>query len=155
MYDRILVALDGTERAERVLPHAIQIARAFGGKLVLLQVLTGRADVLQQALDADTVGGPTAVESGDAIGNAEADAAAAYFARVQANLTDSGVAHEVLVLEGEATELLATAVRDQHIDLVAMITPGRSALGRLIRGSTPEKLLQEIDVPVLLLRVDK
>ena len=40
MYGRILVALDGTEIAERVLPHVEALARAFGSTVILLRVTT-------------------------------------------------------------------------------------------------------------------
>ena len=43
MYKRILVALDGTEAAERVLPHVEALARAFGSTLVLLRATTSPA----------------------------------------------------------------------------------------------------------------
>jgi len=39
MFQRILVPLDGSARAERALPVAARIARATGGSLVLLQVV--------------------------------------------------------------------------------------------------------------------
>lgn len=40
MYERILVALDGTDVAEQVLPHAAALARAFDSTLILLVRVT-------------------------------------------------------------------------------------------------------------------
>ena len=39
MFQRILVPLDGSTRAERALPVAAKIARASGGSVVLLRVI--------------------------------------------------------------------------------------------------------------------
>ena len=38
IYKRILLPLDGSELAERALPHAIAQAQGFGAELVLLRV---------------------------------------------------------------------------------------------------------------------
>ena len=39
MYQKILVLLDGSERAEVVLPHVKNLAKSNGSEVVLLQVL--------------------------------------------------------------------------------------------------------------------
>jgi nucleotide-binding universal stress UspA family protein len=39
MFQRILVPLDGSARAERALPMAAKVARASGGSILLLQVV--------------------------------------------------------------------------------------------------------------------
>src|SRR5690349_5842928 len=39
MYNTILVPLDGSKRAERILPHVEALARQFGARVVLLQVV--------------------------------------------------------------------------------------------------------------------
>jgi nucleotide-binding universal stress UspA family protein len=39
MFKRILVPLDGSERAEQALPVAARIARGSGGSVILLQVI--------------------------------------------------------------------------------------------------------------------
>ena len=52
MYRRIVVALDGSELAERVLPHVEALAERFGAQLILLQA-TPVAGVSMDKLDAD------------------------------------------------------------------------------------------------------
>ncbi len=50
MYERILLALDGSALAELALPHAVARAECFGAELLLLRVLEPfpRAGVLWQ-----------------------------------------------------------------------------------------------------------
>ncbi len=154
-YRRILVPLDATPAAERVLPHAISIARATGAVLILLHVLTARVEVLQQAMEGDGVG-KTFADVADERAGSELASVSAYLPGVQAVLNDAGVSHEVRVIEGDAKELLCETVREQQIDLVAMTAPSRSMLGRLLHGATTaESMLNDIEVPVLLLRAEK
>ena len=40
MFKRILVPLDGSERAERALPIAARLARASGGTIILVRVVS-------------------------------------------------------------------------------------------------------------------
>ena len=44
MIRRILVPLDGSVRAEGVLPHALAVAKTFGGHLDLLHVIPAERD---------------------------------------------------------------------------------------------------------------
>jgi len=44
MFERILVPLDGSPRAEKALPVAARIARASGGSVTLLQVVSPPID---------------------------------------------------------------------------------------------------------------
>ena len=39
MYQKILVPLDGSQRAEKMLPFVEELAQKFGSQLVLLQVV--------------------------------------------------------------------------------------------------------------------
>jgi len=51
MYHRILVALDGSALAERILPHAEALGQKFGATLVLLRA------TVSAALGAERLGG--------------------------------------------------------------------------------------------------
>jgi len=153
-YRRILVPLDATPAAERILPHAMSIARSTGALLVLLHVLTARAEVLQQAMGGDGLG-KTSVDVADEQAERALAGVAAYLPQVQAMLAEAGVPHEVLIVEGDAKGLLVQVVREQRIDMVAMTTPSRTMLGRLLRGATTaDMLLRDIEVPVLLLHAE-
>jgi len=47
---------------------------------------------------------------------------------------------------------IARFVREEEADAVAMATHGRTALGRLVRGSVAEGLLHRVGVPLFLVR---
>jgi nucleotide-binding universal stress UspA family protein len=156
MYQRILLPLDGSELAERILPHTIELARRFGATVVLLHAMTSRVEVLSRTASADPVGAsPVTAEVAEDVVAAEEDSTTRYFAHITERLQAEGLQVEQVIMEGDAVRTLAHVVKEQRIDLVTMATHGRSTLGRLFLGSVAESLLQEVEVPVLLLRADK
>lgn len=46
-------------------------------------------------------------------------------------------------------------VKEENADLVVMSTHGRSGISRFVFGSVAHKVMQAVDVPVLLIRPDK
>jgi nucleotide-binding universal stress UspA family protein len=156
MYRRILLPLDGTELAERILPHTIEIAQRFDATVVLLHAVTSRIEVFSRGAAADPPGVlPIRAEDAEAAVVAEEDSTGRYFRAIGERLVAAGLRVEQLITEGEAVPTLAHVITQERIDLVTMTTQARSALGRLFLGSVPESLLEEITVPVLLLRADK
>src|SRR3954453_22972824 len=105
MYRRIVVALDGSELAERVLPHAEALADRFGAQLILLRA-TPAIGVSADALDAD---------------RRETDR---YLTALSTSLTAKGVQVHYQRLEGSPTELIAEHARTQDADLVALTSHG-------------------------------
>lgn len=63
MYSTILVPLDGSKRAEAILPHVETLAKCFNSKLILLNVLepvhilyaSAPADLVEATLEADEI----------------------------------------------------------------------------------------------------
>ncbi len=51
MFQRILVPLDGSARAERALPVAARLTRASGGSIVLLRAVTSPIDFAWYAME--------------------------------------------------------------------------------------------------------
>src|ERR1700726_4034008 len=52
MFRRILIPLDGSQRAERALAVAARLSRASGGSLLLLRVLTSPIEFAWEAMEA-------------------------------------------------------------------------------------------------------
>jgi len=153
MYTRILIPLDGSPEAEQIIPHAFAIAKRFDATVVLLHAINARAEIIQAAATPEPVASvPVAVEVAEAAVEAESNATNAYLRAIQQRAADESIACEAVIVEGPAADTVVHAVEEYRIDLVAMTTPGRSTLGRLFFGSTPEDVVARIAVPVLLLR---
>jgi nucleotide-binding universal stress UspA family protein len=127
MYQRIMVPLDGSELAQTALLHALDLCRALGATLVLLNVCDSRH------------------------GSVEASRRFLDFTHRQ--YAQSGVTIQIVVREGPVAEAIVRAAEDEKIDVIAMATHGRSGLRRVVYGSVAEQVLRSSAKPVLLVRV--
>lgn len=144
MYQRILVPLDGSTRAERSVPVAARLARATGGVVVLVEVVRAVAEFEVTAVPV-TTWAPAAVPE-------ERDAAASYLSRIAASDALSGIATQTGVYAGPAAEVLLLVARSQNVDTIVITSRGRTGLARWALGSVADKVARHSAVPVLLLR---
>jgi nucleotide-binding universal stress UspA family protein len=136
MYRRIIVALDGSELAEQVLPHVEALAERFGAQLILLRA-TPVAGVSMDTLDAD---------------RREADR---YLTDLSNRLTTQGLQVHYQRLEGPPTELIAEHARTQDADLIALTAHGHSGLRGTLFGHVAEAVILTTPCSLLIVRVDK
>ncbi len=147
MYKKILVPLDGSGLAERVLPHAAILAKATGSEVTFATVLT--SDVYLGAGSDKLEGIPEAVtERKDALKGE----ARLYLEKIAHEFEGQGVVAHCAVREGDVASEIIACVEEGGFDLVAMATHGRSGIDRLIMGSVAEKVLRGTQKPVLLIR---
>lgn len=144
MYNTILVPLDGSKRAERILPYVEELAHKFGSKLVLLQVIEPSV-VLAGPYDMGHYYDVNQIE-------ALTEEAKAYLTAQQQRLAQSNIRAEFVVDNGPVvTAVLEEAVR-KNADLIAMASHGRSGLARAFYGSVAAGILHQADRPLLLIR---
>jgi nucleotide-binding universal stress UspA family protein len=147
MYKTILVPLDGSKRAERILPYVEELALKFEAKLVLLQVIEPSV-VLAAPYDMGHYYDVTQIER-------LSDDAKAYLAGLQAELTAKGIAVETLVDNGPVVTCVIEEAARKNADLVAMASHGRSGLARAFYGSVASGVLNQADRPLLLIRAQE
>jgi nucleotide-binding universal stress UspA family protein len=146
MFQRILVPLDGSTRAERAIPVAARLAHASGGSVILVRVVNKssgfwpsvaeRTTLAQQVLAADL---------------AEAER---YLAGVVTSPDLEGVPTESAVRSGPTVSTILAVAHDSQADLIVLCSHGYTGITRRIMGSVAEKLAREASVPVLVLRED-
>ena len=152
MYDKILLPLDGSEFAERVIPRIEPLAEKLGSALVLLQVTTALETLIAQTTPG-MAGSPGAFVDPQPIMAAEQAAAAEYLGALAERLRAKGFTVEAEHPEGHAATTIIERARAHGADLIAMTTHGRSGLGRLVFGSVAEEVLRHATCPVLLVRM--
>ncbi len=138
--DRVLVTLDGSSFAERVLPWVRQVSLATGAEVLLLVVPEVPEPALYGAM-ADAV---------DELRTQAETNARRYLERIAAQLGEAGMPAQPLV-EGSrpATTILDVAERE-HADLIMLATHGRGGMDRLMLGSVADRVVHHSRCPVLL-----
>lgn len=151
MYERILVALDGSAIAEKVLSYVEPMAQRFASEIVILRATPSPGSIvasLSAGVDPET---ELAIDPTPII-EAEQQEASAYLEAVAERLRQAGYRARPEKPEGHAAEAILQYARDQGVDLIAMSTHGRGGLGRLVFGSVADEVLRSAPCPVLLLR---
>lgn len=142
MYTRILVPLDGSKAAERVLPYA----RFVGSKLSVPVELLAIVDVVEIGLH---ISPDKAHLLNDVIENT-LQRSEQYLRRVAETFSDVEV--RCTVQKGVAEEVIIDKAAEDPGTLISMAAHGRSGLDRWLLGSVAEKVLRGASNPVLLYR---
>ena len=137
MYDRILVATDGSDNAQRATRQALDLARQYGAELHAVYVIETRTGYDNAIVDPDTVRKNLREEGEEALTAVETEG-------------EPDVSVITSVREGVPHEELLSYIEEQEIDLVVMGAKGRSAFKTILLGSTTEALLRADQVPVLV-----
>jgi nucleotide-binding universal stress UspA family protein len=142
MYQRVVVPLDGSELAERALPHAEELARLTGAPLHLVRVID---------LTRSPAYGAFGMYAGaDAMAAVEKEMDQGYLDQVAQGLSSRGVQATVEILRGPTARTLLGLARPG--DVIVMATHGRTGPTRWFLGSVAEEVVRHAPVPVLLVR---
>ena len=140
---RILVPLDGSSLAERALPAALALARAFSTttpcELHLLRVVPPIMVALEPTLYTETI----------QLGEQEA---ASYLAAAALEYGDDSVPITTSALTGSVAETIIHYAQENDVDLIVISSHGRSGISRWVYGSITEKVLHQACCATLIIR---
>jgi nucleotide-binding universal stress UspA family protein len=127
----VVVGYVPTREGETALDHAVGEARSRGARLVVVNTSRGDALVDERYVDDEQL------------------------AILRAKLADSGLEHELVhTMRGRdaAEEILAVA-EERRAQLVVIGLRRRSPVGKLLLGSTAQRVLLDAPCPVLAVKV--
>ncbi|HEY7348438.1 MAG TPA: universal stress protein [Ktedonobacterales bacterium] len=139
----ILVPLDGSPQAERVLSLAQEIAQEFGNPLMLARV--GEPLLLAESA------GQQDLMPGGSVGWWLEDAEA-YLREKWKELTSTGLRVKTITALGLPSEVIQRIAQEYQAGLIVMASRGRGWLGRFVMGSVARRVLSQSEIPVLLAR---
>lgn len=144
MFQRILVPLDGSERAEQAIPLAAHLARASGGALFFARAVDPlRAFWIYSPATAECLQQFQAQEQADAVD---------YLAGVTMRSDCVGLETHRVVRSGPAPSSLLQVIQQESIDLVVLCSHGYTGFKHWALGSVAQKVVRQSPVPILLLR---
>ncbi|MAU08716.1 MAG: hypothetical protein CL607_02750 [Anaerolineaceae bacterium] len=146
-YKTIVVPIDGSGWSERAIPHAADIARNNDAEIILLHVLRPPAS---EYTDQIALGG------GEEQLQQIREEMKQKLIALRNGLRAQGIDARVQVIEGVGVaSLICDFINDQDVDLVVMSSHGRSGISRFIFGSVAQKVMQDVNVPVMIIRPDR
>ena len=147
MYQKILVATDGSTLSKKAVKSAIELAGAVGAELIALYVVPRypvsyfEGGVTVSTADIARTEKQWA-ERGQAVVDAVRDAAVAAGVKARSTITRSDLIAEAILAN----------VKNNKSYLVVMASHGRRGLKRILLGSETQQVLTHSTVPVLVLR---
>jgi len=144
MYNKILVPLDGSKRAEAVLPHAEDMAIRYGAEIIFLCV-----EELYVMLEWDEV---VDLAKCHEKFDTRKKTSESYLIQLKAEFRDKSIKTNTHVVYGPVVKSILTAAEEMEVDIILMASHGLSGLPRTFYGSVTAGVLQKIDRPLLIIR---
>jgi len=149
-----LVPLDGSERAEAVLPHVETLARQRTAEPVNVILLRGCDPPVAPSYYSPEMSG-VPLNWGEFMEQETArcrQAAHEYLAGVTERLESTGAQVTSLILVGKPADEIIQTAAENPLSVIVMTTHGRSGISRLVYGSVAESVLTAASNPILLIR---
>lgn len=148
MYQRILVATDGSDLAGKALDHGIRLGKAVGARLVVVTVteMWSAMDMARKVRAHQT----DAIEVYEKAESAHADEVLSTAAEL---CRKAGVDFETRhVSDQRPSDGILLAAVEAQCDLIVMATHGRRGMNRVFLGSAAIEVVTRSTVPVMVLR---
>ena len=147
MYQRILVATDGSTLSKKAVRSAIELAGAVGAELVALYVVPRYpVSYFEGGVTISTQDVARVEKEWNDKGQAVVDA-------VQKAAQSQGLTAKAVVARSDlVAESILAAAKKHKCDLVVMASHGRKGIKRILLGSETQHVLTHSSIPVLVLR---
>ena len=147
MYQRILVATDGSTLSKKAVNSAIQLASTCGAELFALKVVPR----YPQAYFEGSI--PLSPEEVARVEKQWAESAQMQLAAVAKTAKAKSVNTTTLVVKSDVvSDAIMAAAKKQKADLIVMASHGRKGIKRLLLGIETQQVLTHSHIPVLVLR---
>jgi nucleotide-binding universal stress UspA family protein len=139
MFQKILVAYDGSPHSERALAIAIDLAKCTQGSLTLLSAY-------------DKVPGDLGEPNFQEVLNRTVVTARDMTLKVLTEVREEGLTADMNVLEGPAPDAILRVAETEGYDLIVMGSRGLGHFQGLLLGSVSDRVMHHAKIPVLVVR---
>jgi nucleotide-binding universal stress UspA family protein len=139
LFNKILIATDGSKYTQGAIRKGIEIARLHKAKVYALYVIDTRALITSNGMPApENIYTILQDEGRDAVQQVK-DAA-------------GGVDVEPVVLSGHPSSVIVKFAKEHGVDLIVTGTLGKSGIEELLLGSVADKVIRTATCPVLVVK---
>ncbi|MFO8035139.1 MAG: universal stress protein [Anaerolineales bacterium] len=149
MYKKILVPLDGSERAETILSHVEELAHCSDAEVIFLEV------VVPEVVFTPTHGMIRDIHVEEQKLEELVDQAKAYLSGLVEAFEEKDIRARSLVEVGSVVQMIIDKADEEGADLIAMASHGRAGLSHVFYGSVAAGVLHRVDRPLLLVRAEE
>jgi len=142
MFERILLATDGSKDAQRAQEYARDLALRDGAQVIVVHAFEAVPRYLGEPMWSEIVG--IHVSKGREVAD-----------RVKEQLEDAGVDVEIETLQGPPAEAILRVAETRNVGLIVMGTRGYGELTSLLLGSVSHRVLAHTRVPVMVVRAEE
>ncbi len=144
MFEKILVATDGSKHSEKAAKIAIELAKLSGGTVTAIYVAdTSRTSHLPDDMLLFSIRELLLKEGNEALDFVESEA------------KEAGVNFERSIVEGNPGEEIIYYAMKHERDIIIMGSVGRTGLDKFLLGSVAEKVVRNSKIPVLTIPGEK
>ncbi len=150
MFEKILIATDGSKHSKRAAEAAIEMAGLYGSAITVLYVVDiGKeyaplGDLISKVAD-DMIAGirSNLKQQGEEITKEVAEKA-----------SSAGLNAERRIVEGYPAQEILRLAREEKAGLIVMGGIGATGLEKFLLGSVADKVVRSSEIPVLVVRAD-
>ena len=144
LFQKIVLATDGSEYSANVVKYAIELAKISEAKIYAIYVVdTGIFTSIPMDVAWTNMYELLKQEGNVATNQVESEAMAA------------NIEVESVTVEGHPAEEIIKLAEDKSADIIVMGTLGKSGLDRFLLGSVAEKVSRTSKIPVMIVRGEK
>jgi len=143
MYKKILVPLDGSERAEAILPHVESLGKAHQASIIFLGVVELPPIIMVEAMSSSL--DYQAYEQ-------HVDDVEQYLVSQQNSFLEKEIDAQIRIGHGRMVDVIIKTADTEGVDLVAMTSHGRTGLAQVFYGSVAVGVLHRVNCPILIIR---
>lgn len=144
MYDRILVAVDGSDTSLLALSHAVELAKAFGSELTLLSVI----DKFKLPFSAEY--GLGAQESHERLVREVLENLDKVTVELRESHPDLSI--DPRVEEGRPAKIIVGVAEEEDFDLIVMGSQGFGLIAGWFLGSVSNEVVNSCTKPLLIVK---
>lgn len=144
MFSKILVAVDGSPFAERALRSAVDLAKRYSARLVVVHVVLRRFYAVTPS-EAGVLATTVFAKEMEAEGRE-------ILRKVEEYLKGERVGYECKLLEGVPADEIVKAAEAEKVDLIVLGSRGLTEVRAFLLGSVSDKISHHAKCPILIMK---